>query len=330
MIAGDRAGTQAWALSVVMQGLKPCASPSVDALPGAASGRSTFRLSWNDDTGRTEVYAKVYARGDAWLQAGRIGRVDQALKAQDDRLRIPAVLHVEATGRCLVQLSARGRLLAELGDDSSLNAALERTGEALAKLHALPVELAGPASERDGAQPAPAHVSSVDQLTHQTIDLMRPGPHELARACPALASRIQRVQAAMHGAASQAGNAPVALLHRDAHPRQVFVGDAGVELIDWDLAGPGDPALDVANLMAHVRRRWPTRAAQTQDALLAGYGAVRGSSLLDRLPLYTAFHHLRRACKAHRLGGGIEQVRERLDAAQSVFAPGARSAWRLS
>lgn len=330
MIPGDLAGTQQWALSVVMQGLKPCASPCVDALPGAASGRSTFRLSWNEDNAHTEVYAKVYARGEAWLQAGRIGRVDAALKARNDRLRIPPVLHVEATGRCLVQRGARGRLLAELPDDTSLNAALKRTGEALAQLHALPVELLGPPSEEDDVDPAPIVTSSVDQLTHQTIELIRPHPQELARNCPALAGQIQRVQAAMHAAASQAGNAPVALLHRDAHPRQVFVCDAGVELIDWDLAGPGDPALDVANLMAHIRHRWPGRAGVTQDALLAGYGAHRSGALLGRLPLYTAFHHLRRACKAHRLGSGIERVRERLDAAERVLAPGAHSAWRHS
>jgi aminoglycoside phosphotransferase (APT) family kinase protein len=107
-------------------------------------------------------------------------------------------------------------------------------------------------------------------------------------------------------------------LHRDVHPRQLFVDGERVTLIDWDLCGAGDPALDLANLLMHLELRWPQQAALLQSRLLAGWwsrAAPAGqpeararAALARRLQLYRAFHALRRACKAWRLAAGQDAL----------------------
>lgn len=323
MLIDHPANTQDWALAAVMQGLRPTATPEVDAIPGAASGRSTFRLSWNGESGRVEVYAKVYGVGEAWGHVHRMRRVEAALRDRDACLRVPSVLHVEATGRCMVQRRAHGLLLAEHAGGPALYAALERSGAALARLHALEPELVDPIGASGQRAIGPREAQATDQLEVQMRELMRPHPGDLAQAYPSLAALIRTLIETMRHAAAQLGLTPVTLLHRDAHPRQFFVADDKVELIDWDLAGAGDPALDLANLLAHVGKRWPAAAPAAQRALLAGYGSLRAAALRDRLQLYTAFHHLRRACKAHRLAADGTKVRERLATAQRAIAPSA-------
>lgn len=324
MLTDHSANTRDWALAAVMQGLRLAAIPAIDAIPGAASGRSTFRLSWHGESGHVEVYAKVYGAGEAWSHVHRMRRVEAALRDQDACLRVPPVLHVEATGRCMVQRRAHGLLLAEHAGGPALYTALERSGAALARLHALEPELVDPPlAAGDVRALGSRETQAADQLDIQMRELMRPHPRDLAQAYPSLAGSMQTLIETMSRVASQLGLTPVTLLHRDAHPRQFFVANDKVELIDWDLAGAGDPALDVANLLAHVGKRWPAVAPAAQRALLAGYGGLRAAALLDRLPLYTAFHHLRRACKAHRLGADGLEVRERLAAAERTIESGA-------
>ena len=78
-----------------------------------------------------------------------------------------------------------------------------------------------------------------------------------------------------------APGAALALAHRDLHEGQVLVapeegeGTARVTILDWDTAAWTHPALDVANLLAHVRRA---------EALNPGAGHRRfGQRLVDRL-----------------------------------------------
>jgi hypothetical protein len=100
-------------------------------------------------------------------------------------------------------------------------------------------------------------------------------------------------------------------LHRKLHPRQVFLAPQRVEFVDWASCGAGDAALDLANFMMHVDRRWPAQAGILHAGLLRGWlgagrhtpaqQAGREHALATRLHLYRAFHALRRACKAYRL-----------------------------
>ncbi|MEE6295955.1 phosphotransferase [Georgenia wangjunii] len=77
------------------------------------------------------------------------------------------------------------------------------------------------------------------------------------------------------------------LLHRDLHDKQLLLDrDGEVGILDLDLSAPGDPALDLANLLVHVELRarqhhvTPQGARACAEGILTGYGpsaAVRRS-----------------------------------------------------
>ncbi|MGY0194974.1 aminoglycoside phosphotransferase family protein [Leptothrix sp. BB-4] len=279
---------------------------------GVASGSSVFGFGERNADGQVviKVYAKVYPDRGASAQHARLHRLRHVLATQDAAhpLRIPQPLGVDRDGRCLLQAPARGTLLSELPAGPRLLEALEQTGAALARLHRTPAAVLGLA-ERGG-----------ERLQDQVEALMRPQPDTLAASLPALAARVRTVQAdiARRFEACRSA-APATLAHRDVHPRQLFFSPQGVDLIDWDLAGAADPALDLANLLIHLDSRWPGQP-QAADALCHGYGASRIDALRERLPVWRAFHHLRRACKSHRLGAEPARIQTELTAAQQALA----------
>lgn len=93
---------------------------------------------------------------------------------------------------------------------------------------------------------------------------------------------------------------PSVLVHRDLHDKQLVVApDGGIGFLDLDLATAGEAALDLANLLVHLRLRElqggcsHARAEACRDALLDGYApdpAVRA-----RLTAYAAVTWLRLA-----------------------------------
>lgn len=321
-----------------------------ESLPGSAGDNPVFRFTL-DTTGTDsaafppalpptfprQIYAKVYPDDDVDQLHRRLVRLSNALVVADASLRVPALLSLDPQRRCLLQAAAQGRMLAELRPGAALDAALQRVGQALAQLHAVPLDSwCEPRHEAGGESGIPLTAARLDS---QIATLMRPHPELLALARPALRSRIGALLHQMRRLAERPSAAwqPV-LLHRDLHPRQLFVpADPGdpVELIDWDLAGPGDPALDLANLLMHLELRWPEAAPTAGAALLAGYGMAHAScharhtshtghtgmvALAARLPLYRAFFHLRRACKAQRLSNSADLVEQRLALAERAIA----------
>lgn len=233
--------------------------------------------------GRTRgVVAKAYpddagARAFAAMQA-----LNAALARRGGgTLRVPQAHCYDAARRCLVQESARGERFDALRGGAGFAAALERAGRALAELHRLPVA-AGPAQA----------------IAEQVAELMRPHPLELAARLPRLRARIETLLARL-GAAVPAGVAAVPL-HRDVHLRQLFLDGAQVWLLDWDLFGCGDPALDVGNFDLALELK--EVAASERAAFLAGYAAAQPDpGVLARVDVYRAFKALRRACKHCRL-----------------------------
>ncbi|RZS56828.1 phosphotransferase family protein [Sphaerotilus mobilis] len=284
---------------------------------GVASGSAVFGFGDRDANGvvSVKVYAKVYPDRGASAQHARLLRLRHVLQTQDTGhpLHIPQPLGVDQDGRCLLQAPARGQLLSDLPAGPKLLAALSQTGAALARLHRTPASVLGHA-ERSG------------ERLHDQIDaLMRPQPDTLARQCAPLTALVRQVQtdiARRHEDGHR--SAPATLAHRDVHPRQLFVSPQGIDLIDWDLAGAADPALDLANLLIHLDRRWPGHQADCTAALCEGYGAERMAALRERLPVWRAFHHLRRACKSHRLGAEPARIHAELLAAQQALATPSR------
>ena len=91
------------------------------------------------------------------------------------------------------------------------------------------------------------------------------------------------------------------MIHRDFYEKQVVIGSDGqVGILDFDTAAVGEPALDVANIFAHLELRVLQgrcslrSASHATDALLEGYDSR--SKVLARLPAYRDASRLRLAC----------------------------------
>jgi aminoglycoside phosphotransferase (APT) family kinase protein len=93
---------------------------------------------------------------------------------------------------------------------------------------------------------------------------------------------------------------PTVLVHRDLHDKQLVVApDGAIGMLDLDLATAGEAALDLANLLVHLR--WRTlqgvcsraRSELCREALLDGYAP--DPRVRDRLTAYAAATWLRLA-----------------------------------
>jgi aminoglycoside phosphotransferase (APT) family kinase protein len=278
-----------------------------------SSGQAVFHFQLEGPARlQAELVAKCLHREQS-LAAARIhSAVHVALLGQQGPLAVPRPLHLDATQAVLLQERARGRCLAEFGESEgpALGAALEDCGRALRELHELPLDVLGPVGQ------PPANGALSVAIPAQLATLIRPAPIVLAGRSPHLRERVLRVTQQLIGCESDCGPVPAVPLHRDVHPRQLFVEEGRVHLIDWDLCGAGDPALDLANLLMHVELRWPALAPGLQLRLLEGWwsagtpgGALAAArtALAQRIHLYRAFHALRRACKAWRIATGHDE-----------------------
>ena len=95
-------------------------------------------------------------------------------------------------------------------------------------------------------------------------------------------------------------SAQVVTVHRDLHEKQVMIlRGQPVGLLDLDLLGPGDPALDIGNLLAHFElralhaRSRPDRPWVARSAFLEGYAP--GPRLMTRAAGYVLSTRLRLA-----------------------------------
>lgn len=234
------------------------------------------------------VIGKCYA-DDAGARSFRVMRALRAALAEAGPLplTIPEPLWYDAQGRCLLQEKVLGQPLAEVALGPGAAHALALAGEALAALHGLQLPFELPRRLLDHAH-----------------ELMRPHPLVLAEAFPAWRSRIRRLLDAMvDGETRWVGEVTPVPLHRDFHLRQMFLVDGRIALIDWDLFGFGDPALDIGNFLMVLRTRFGERAAPLIEAFVDGYQRGGNGAAVERAGIYEALSYLRRACKHSRLGG---------------------------
>ena len=101
---------------------------------------------------------------------------------------------------------------------------------------------------------------------------------------------------------------PSAIAHNDFYDDQVLVTPEGkLALVDFEEIGPGDPLLDVANMMAHLR--WMTRFGNASEAFNAYRQDLR-SAALDHFGCDRGALDLREAYAIFRLSAGpIRQLR---------------------
>lgn len=267
-LVGERPGTSA-------------AGPNEPVVAPTGGVRRVLRFDW---PGGPSVVAKLYDddSGAATFAAQR------ALAAQvgpgSPHLAIPDALLYDAASRILLQELAGG-------DDLSVRVAagdidrLVFAGRAVAHLHSL-------------TPPAAGGTSFADLIAI----LMRPHPRIVAQARQALGPRIEALLAALEEAVRTAGTFR-ATVHRDLHFRQMMTDGQRIWIVDFDLTGAGDPALDIGNLAVWTETHLAADvAARCQDRFLSGYADVAGDAAFARTGIYRAFTFLRLACKRFRLG----------------------------
>jgi aminoglycoside phosphotransferase (APT) family kinase protein len=241
----------------------------------------------NDETDGAAIIAKYYRDG---AEGSRTAHIMQSLHAALERstassiLRVPRVLGYDAKRQLLLQEQVPGVRFDTVLSGASALKSLELAGRAIAALRGLDVPL-GPARHMAG------HIR----------DLIRPHPRRLARALPELTPRLHRILDALSEAdARWRPRRPIVPVHRDVHPKQLFLDGPQVCLIDWDLSTLGDAAVDVGNLIAYLRAR-RNMDDSAVEALLRGYEASGATDALERAPQYEALTYVRLSCKRYRL-----------------------------
>ena len=178
------------------------------------------------------LYAKTYARG-------RAGRVHEVLRLVGGArvwgpgVAIPdAIAHLPALDASL-QREVKGEPVADslVAGDEGVAA---RIAEALHDLHRATLELPRRHSPEKEIEPLKERVE------------------RLAALCPSLGEPAQEALALVQERSWQAGLWRWRPVHRDFYYDQVLAGEHGLSLLDFDDAAMSEPAVDVANFLAHL------------------------------------------------------------------------------
>lgn len=225
--------------------------------------------------------------GGAYAKVVRPDRVAGVLRAAASvegltGVRTPRLVDVDADRGVVTWSAVAGHALYDRLAEPTLPAAARAAGVALRRLHDRPPPADAPV--HDGA--AEARVLDT-WLAHRTDHCGRvPWAAEAAAA-------IRRALAAPGG--------PLVPVHRDFHDKQVLVDDRGtVGVIDFDTAAAGEAAVDVANMLVHLRWRaaqgrcTPAAAAAASAAFLVGYRPE--TWVRARLATYAAAARMRLWC----------------------------------
>jgi len=212
-------------------------APEIMALPGGVANRA-LRLR----DARHDLVLRVAGGTAAALGASRSSECAMHALAAGAGLAPPVVLARPERG-LLVTAFVAGRMLSK--EDMQDPAVLRRVGDWIARLHALPPPPGLPVVDF-GARAA-AYL--------ETMRARAPSP--------------EAVELARRLAAKRAGLAPsrAVACHHDLHHRNLIDDGSRLMAVDWEYAGPGDPAADLAACIGYHELA-PSRV----DALLSGYG----------------------------------------------------------
>ena len=247
-----------------------------------------YRLHLEGAAGRRQLslIGKVY-KGDQGRQVTSLMHDLWAHgfdRAAQDRIAIPEVVAYVPRLALLLQEEIGGRpVKAYLGEEGA-ERALRQMALGLVKLHRSPVRIGVPFRMQDHLRrchPRP-------QVLRERIPELRPAIDEILRE----AVRLEHAYSS-----SQAG-----LIHGDFHMGQVHVAAPHTWLIDFDACCVADPAADLGNILVFLKgkaRKLPS-APLLVDAFLDEYCKHMPADILQRVPLFEAITHLRRACKRLR------------------------------
>jgi len=276
---------------------------SVALLAWRVGKRAVLRIRGEEGDRIVKVYRKDRQILDRW----------NAFEAEASTgWRTPRVLGWHARRRCLTVEFCRGESLnrrwlggfgvAEDGD---------RIGELLAWIAARPLPSSLPVHGPDEEIPTLMNRLETFERTLRT-------PPSRAR------TLVREVSAAL-----QRTSSAQILCHRDLHDKQILLNSGGHRLIDLDLASAGPPALDPANILAHVHLRW-LKGADLPWEEIAGRiaeAARRDRDIGETLPVWTASTLLRLALiysRRRREAGFLERL---MDATEAALH--ARGCWKF-
>ena len=193
-------------------------------------------------------------------------------------VRVPRPMAYVGEWGALLMEDVPGRPLDELAAEAAAAGAV-LAGRALARLHAAPL-----------ATPERHDVPDELALLERWVGLT-------TKVLPALAGVLEPALARVATDLGATVCARPALIHRDYHDKQVLIAPAATTIIDYDTLALGDPALDVANYLAHgdLARLSGVSQGGIEAAFLAGYDAG-GEGFASRVAAYRRATHLRLAC----------------------------------
>ena len=229
---------------------------------------------------------------------------------RNGRRRDPEALRARFAPRtgCLVVVTVGGggdgnlALRSFLDGFESLDA--EPINEVLAWLHELRLPKGLPTHGAD------EEMALLDKRIAAFHQILREPPQEVDR----IASRV------LNRLANSSGSRPV-LCHRDLHDKQILLDpNGGGTLIDLDLVAAGPAALDVGNILGHLRLRALKGARIRWDEIarrIAG-SAIASRDIAESLPCWTASTLLRLALiysRRRRSRGLLEELLHSADEA---------------
>ena len=206
-------------------------------------------------------------------------------RCADDAISMPEPLEFMPALSMLLQEAVGGTSVRNLARQAPDEAHFRIAARALVKLHRCPMPR--------------GRTRSVEDLLlrchpkHQVLSLAFP---ELA---PAIEAIVERARAAER----RLGPFAPTPVHGDFHLGQVHVEDSRAWLVDFDTLGFGDPASDLGNVMVFLQDKVRSNPAMRPmvEAFLDEYFSRMEPTIAERMPLYEALTHVRRACKQYRL-----------------------------
>jgi len=249
---------------------------------------------------RIECYDPLEERRKEWRVIGKVykahrgERVFSIMKqlwahgfARDngEAISIPEPLAFSSSLCMLFQEEVPGAPVKTLLKQSPQPAHMQMLARTVAKLHQCPIVPGAPMALRD--------------------HLLRCHPRYpfLALACPELEKKIDYIIHAAERVESDARGIKPAPIHGDFHLGQVHFERDSAWLIDFDALSYSDPAADLGNLLVFMKgkvKRTPEMAGLIQF-FLDEYFSIMDRAIAERIGLYEALTHLRRACKCLRV-----------------------------
>lgn len=205
-----------------------------------------------DDKDQIIAYAKIYASDE-----GR--QIFETYKAVTGDVPVPRAIAYSETHHLLLLECVPGVPLSTVAQNED---AFFRFGEALKSLHQI--------------KPP----SSLPRATRLTPEAIARASATISEARPDVAKQVQRLSAKL---IAQYTRGNCVFLHGDVHPKNIFLNEDSIFLLDLDQAATGPATADLGSVIAGLYcdvctgSRTGHEASSLKRALVAGYGAPQHS-----------------------------------------------------